>query len=59
MRATHLLYNLGQNIWLDNITRSFLTGGRLRQYIKESCVTGSIGCSASRRRCQGFRALME
>jgi hypothetical protein len=25
MRATQLLHNLGQSIWLDNITRDLLT----------------------------------
>src|SRR5438270_5022532 len=40
MKATQLLYNLGQSIWLDNITRSLLTSGRLRHYIEELSVTG-------------------
>ncbi len=40
MRATELLYNLGQSIWLDNITRSLLTSGKLRYYIDELSVTG-------------------
>ena len=40
MRATELLYNLGQSIWLDNITRSLLTTGTLRRYIDEFSVTG-------------------
>jgi transaldolase len=40
MKATELLHNLGQSIWLDNITRSLLTSGTLRRYIHELSVTG-------------------
>jgi transaldolase len=40
MRATQLLHNLGQSIWLDNITRDLLTSGALQSYINESSVTG-------------------
>jgi transaldolase len=40
MRATQLLHNLGQSLWLDNITRSLLTTGKLRRYIEEFSVTG-------------------
>ncbi len=40
MKGTQLLYNLGQSLWLDNITRSLLSGGRLRRYIDEFSVTG-------------------
>ena len=40
MRATQLLHNLGQSIWLDNITRGLLTGGALGRYIEEFSVTG-------------------
>ena len=40
MKGTELLYNLGQSLWLDNITRSLLTSGRLRRYIAEFSVTG-------------------
>jgi transaldolase len=40
MKATQLLYNLGQSLWLDNITRNLLTSGRLRRYIEEFSVTG-------------------
>ncbi len=35
MKATEMLHNLGQSIWLDNITRSLLTGGTLRHYVEE------------------------
>jgi transaldolase len=40
MNATELLSNLGQSIWLDNITRGLLDTGTLRQYIDEFFVTG-------------------
>jgi transaldolase len=40
MKATELLYNLGQSLWLDNITRSLITSGRLGRYIKELSITG-------------------
>jgi transaldolase len=40
MKATQSLHNLGQSIWLDNITRKLLTSGTLRQYIDELSVTG-------------------
>jgi len=33
MKATQLLHNLGQNIWLDNITRDLLNKGTLKAYI--------------------------
>ena len=31
---------MGQSLWLDNITRSLLTSGRLHRYIQEFSVTG-------------------
>ena len=40
MKATQLLHNLGQSLWLDNITRDLLTTGTLDRYIKELSVTG-------------------
>jgi transaldolase len=40
MRATELLHNLGQSIWLDNITRDLLDSGTLQSYIDELSVTG-------------------
>ena len=40
MKATQLLHNLGQSIWLDNITRDLLTSGTLQRYINEFSVTG-------------------
>jgi transaldolase len=40
MKATQLLHNLGQSIWLDNITRDLLTSGTLKRYIDDLSVTG-------------------
>src|SRR5262245_31475762 len=40
MKATLLLHNLGQSLWLDNITRDLLDTGTLKQYISELSVTG-------------------
>jgi transaldolase len=40
MKATQLLHNLGQSLWLDNITRDLLDKGTLKEYIDELSVTG-------------------
>jgi transaldolase len=40
MKATQLLHNLGQSLWLDNITRDLLNHGTLKRYIEELSVTG-------------------
>jgi transaldolase len=40
MKATQQLHNLGQSLWLDNITRDLLDSGTLRKYIAELSVTG-------------------
>src|SRR5215470_16084438 len=40
MKATQQLHNLGQSIWLDNITRDLLNNGTLERYIAELSVTG-------------------
>jgi transaldolase len=40
MKATQRLHDLGQSLWLDNITRGLLTKGTLRNYIAELSVTG-------------------
>src|SRR5215831_6520225 len=39
MKATKLLHNLGQSLWLDNITRDLLNTGMLNVYIDELSVT--------------------
>ena len=40
MKTTQRLHDAGQSLWLDNITRSLLTGGTLTRYMKELSVTG-------------------
>ena len=40
MKATQLLHDLGQSLWLDNITRDILENGTLKRYIDELSVTG-------------------
>src|SRR6266545_1625935 len=40
MNATQQLHDLGQSLWLDNITRGLLTSGTLCRYIAEFSVTG-------------------
>jgi len=40
MKTTRKLHELGQRLWLDNITRGLLTSGTLRRYIDEYSVTG-------------------
>jgi len=40
MKATQLLHDAGQSLWLDNITRALLESGGLRRYIDELSVTG-------------------
>ena len=40
MKATQQLHDLGQSLWLDNITRGLLTSGTLARYISELSVTG-------------------
>ena len=40
MKATRQLHDLGQSIWLDNITRDLLNSGTLKRYIDELSVTG-------------------
>src|ERR1700720_2041542 len=40
MKATQRLHDLGQSIWLDNITRDLLSSGTLERYVNELSVTG-------------------
>ena len=40
MKPTQLLHNLGQSLWLDNITRDLLNSGTLKRHIDELSVTG-------------------
>src|SRR5258708_28061192 len=40
MKATQLLHEMGQSIWLDNITRDLLKSGTLKRYNDELSVSG-------------------
>ena len=40
MKATQAVHDLGQSLWLDNITRNLLNSGTLRRYIDNLSVTG-------------------
>ena len=40
MSATQQLHDLGQSLWLDNITRALLKSGTLSRYIRDLSVTG-------------------
>ncbi len=40
MNRTRQLHELGQSLWLDNITREILDNGTLRRYIDELSITG-------------------
>jgi transaldolase len=40
MKPTEQLHQLGQSLWLDNITREMLTSGQLQRYIDEFSVSG-------------------
>ncbi len=35
MKATQALHDLGQSLWLDNITRKLLSAGTLERYIAD------------------------
>ncbi|MGA9343226.1 MAG: transaldolase [Rhodanobacteraceae bacterium] len=40
MKATRQLHDLGQSLWLDNITREMLDDGTLKRYVTELSITG-------------------
>ena len=40
MKPTRALHDLGQSLWLDNITRNLLRTGGLRRYINKFSITG-------------------
>ena len=40
MKATTTLHDIGQSLWLDNITRGMLDGGQIQHYIDTHSVTG-------------------
>jgi transaldolase len=40
MKATQQVHEMGQSLWLDNITRDLLTSGTLRRYVEDLSITG-------------------
>ena len=40
MKPTQQLHDLGQSLWLDNITRTMLDDGTLAKYISDYSITG-------------------
>jgi transaldolase len=40
MTPTKALHDLGQSLWLDNITRNMLTTGTLNRYVRDLSITG-------------------
>lgn len=40
MKPTRALHDLGQSLWLDNVTRDLLNSGALQRYIDDLSVTG-------------------
>jgi transaldolase len=40
VKATEILHERGQSLWLDNITQGMLDSGQLQRYIDEYAVTG-------------------
>jgi transaldolase len=47
MKATQKLHELGQSLWIDNITRELLNSGRLKHAIDEWSVTGLVSNPAA------------
>ena len=39
MKPTQTLHEMGQSLWLDNITRGLLTSGTLSRYMRDFSVT--------------------
>jgi transaldolase len=42
MKATQELHDLGQSLWLDNITRGLLDNGTLQRYEDSSAISMSF-----------------
>ena len=40
MKGTQRLHEIGQSLWLDNITRDLLNSGTLKRYVDEFSITG-------------------
>ena len=59
MKATQLLHNLGQSLWLDNITRDLLNSGTLKRYVDELSVTGLTSNPTISERCPRQREITD
>ena len=53
MKATQTLHDLGQSLWLDNITRDLLNSGALKRYLAELSVSGLTSSPTSQ---EGYAA---
>src|SRR5215471_1774231 len=40
MKGTERLHNIGQSLWLDNITRDLLNNGTMKRYVDEFSISG-------------------
>jgi hypothetical protein len=49
MKPTKVLHDLGQSLWLDNITRNRVNSGTLQRYIDEFSVTRKKAADRQRR----------
>jgi transaldolase len=47
MKATQLLSNMDQSLWLDNITRELLDTGTLKRYIDDFSTCSSSGTASA------------
>jgi hypothetical protein len=59
MKATQLLHNLDQSLWLDNITRDLLNSGTLKRYVDELSVTGLTSNPTISERCPRQREITD
>jgi transaldolase len=60
MKATKLLHNLGQSLWLDNITRDLFNTGTLQRYIEEFNEAGvNVEALAAQLQAEGAKAFVK
>ena len=59
MKATQLLHERGQSLWLDNITRDLLNSGTLERYSDELSVTGLTSNPTISERCPRQREITD
>ena len=56
MKATQFLHSLGQSLWLNNITRSLLDDGTLKDYLDELSVSSDAASATTFRHSDGTPA---